>query len=108
MQNHAGKWVKPEKAAFSASAATADWKSAKDFNLIMTDAPGDAAWPITATTWAIMYKTPKDAAHTKTTFEFFQWSFEHGQKEADSLDYVALPEPLVKQIEAYWKSDFKS
>jgi phosphate transport system substrate-binding protein len=108
LQNKAGKWIKPDKAAFSAAAATADWKSAKDFNLIMTDAPGEAAWPITATTWAIMYKTPKDAAHTKTAFEFFQWSFEHGQKEADSLDYVALPETLVKQIEAYWKSDFKS
>ena len=108
VQNHAGKWIKPDKAAFSAAAATADWKSAKDFNLIMTDAPGEGAWPITATTWAIMYKTPKDAAHSKTAFEFFQWSFEHGQKEADSLDYVALPETLVRQIEAYWKSDFKS
>jgi len=108
MQNHAGKWIKPDKAAFAAAAATADWKSAKDFNLIMTDAPGEAAWPITATTWAIMYKSPKDAARTKTAFEFFQWSFEHGQKEADSLDYVALPDTLVKQIEAYWKSDFKS
>jgi len=108
MQNHAGKWVKPEKSAFAAAAATADWKSAKDFNLIMTDAPGEAAWPITATTWAIMYKTPKDAAHAKTAFDFFKWSFENGQKDADSLDYVALPESLVKQIEAYWKSDFKS
>jgi phosphate transport system substrate-binding protein len=55
-----------------------------------------------------MYKTPKDAAHTKTAFEFFKWSFENGQKEAESLDYVPLPESLVKQIEAYWKSDFKS
>jgi phosphate transport system substrate-binding protein len=107
LQNHAGKWVKPEKASFAAAAATADWKSAKDFNLIMTDAPGDAAWPITATTWAIMYKTPKDAAHTKTAFQFFKWSFEQGQKEAESLDYVPLPESLVKQIEAYWSADFK-
>jgi phosphate transport system substrate-binding protein len=108
MQNHAGKWVKPDKASFSAAAATADWKNAKDFTLIMTDAPGDAAWPITATTWAIMYKTPKDASHTKTAFEFFKWSFESGQKDAEALDYVPLPDTLVKQIEAYWKSDFKS
>jgi phosphate transport system substrate-binding protein len=108
MQNHAGKWIKPDKASFSAAAATADWKNAKDFFLIMTDAPGEAAWPITATVWAIMYKTPKDAAHSKVAFEFFKWAFEHGQKEADSLDYVALPDSLVKQIEAYWKSDFKS
>lgn len=108
MQNHAGKWVKPEKASFSAAAATADWKNAKDFTLIMTDAPGNSAWPITATTWAIMYKQTKNAEHSKTAFEFFQWSFEHGQKEAESLDYVSLPDELVKQIEAYWKSDFKS
>jgi len=108
LQNHAGKWIKPDKAAFSAAAATADWKNAKDFNLIMTDAPGDAAWPITATTWAIMYKTPKDAAKSKTAFEFFKWSFESGQKDAEALDYVPLPDTLVKQIEAYWKSDFKS
>ena len=108
MQNHAGKWVKPDKASFSAAAATADWKNAKDFTLIMTDAPGDAAWPITATTWAIMYKQTKNAEHSKTAFEFFRWSFEKGQKEAESLDYVSLPEPLVKQIQAYWKSDFKS
>jgi len=108
LQNHAGKFIKPEKASFSAAAATADWKSAKDFNLIMTDAPGDAAWPITATTWAIMYKQTKNAEHSKTAFEFFKWSFEQGQKDADSLDYVPLPDSLVKQIEAYWKSDFKS
>lgn len=108
LQNHAGKWIQPNKAAFSAAAATADWKTAKDFNLIMTDAPGETAWPITATTWAIMYKQTKNAEHSKTTFEFFRWSFEHGQKEAESLDYVSLPDALVKQIEAYWKSDFKS
>jgi len=108
MQNHAGKWVKPEKASFQAAAATADWANAKDFNLVMTDAPGDAAWPITATTWAIMYKQSKNAEHSKVAFEFFKWSFEQGQKDAESLDYVPLPDALVKRIEAYWKSDFKS
>ena len=108
MQNHAGKWIKPDKDSFRAGAATADWAMAKDFNLVMTDAPGDKAWPITATTWAIMYKQTKNAEHSKTAFDFFRWSFEQGQKDAESLDYVSLPEPLVKQIEAYWTSDFKS
>ena len=107
MQNHAGKFVKPEKASFQAAAATADWSSAKDFNLVMTDAPGDAAWPITATTWAIMYKQTKNADHSKTAFAFFKWSLEQGQKDAEALDYVPLPDALVKRIEAYWTSDFK-
>ncbi|MCK9367076.1 MAG: phosphate ABC transporter substrate-binding protein PstS [Metallibacterium scheffleri] len=108
MENAAGTFLEPSNAAFAAAAATADWAQAKDFNLIMTNAPGATAWPITATTWAIMYKTPKNAAQSKVAFAFFKWAFEHGQPEALALDYVPLPEPLVKQIEAYWQSQFKS
>ena len=108
MENAAGTFLEPSNAAFAAAAATADWAKAKDFNLIMTNAPGATAWPITATTWAIMYKTPKNAAQSKVAFAFFKWAFEHGQPEALALDYVPLPEPLVKQIEAYWQSQFKS
>jgi phosphate transport system substrate-binding protein len=108
VQNAAGRYVAPDGESFAAAAATADWKSAKDFNLIMTNAPGPNAWPITATTWAIMYKKPKNAANSKTAFDFFKWSFEQGQQQALALDYVPLPRPLVEQIEAYWKSDFRN
>ena len=107
MKNAAGNVIKPNADAFAAAAATADWASAKDFNLIMTNAPGQTAWPITATTWAIMYKKPKNAEHTKVAFDFFKWSYENGQPQAASLDYVPLPDSLVKQIEAYWASDFQ-
>ncbi|HZW50573.1 MAG TPA: phosphate ABC transporter substrate-binding protein PstS, partial [Rudaea sp.] len=107
MTNAAGKTIKPGNAAFQAAAATADWAHAADFNLIMTNAPGADAWPITATTWVIMYKQPKNAANSKVVFDFFKWSLEHGQAQAQELDYVALPEALVKQIEAYWQTQFK-
>ena len=107
MKNASGNVIKPDADAFAAAAATADWANAKDFNLVMTNAPGAKAWPITATTWAIMYKQPKNAVHTKVAFDFFKWAFEHGQDDAASLDYVALPDSLVKQIESYWSSQFK-
>ena len=107
MKNAAGNFIKPNADAFAAAAATADWASAKDFNLIMTNAPGAKAWPITATTWMIMYKTPKNPVNTKVAFEFFKWSLEHGQPDAVALDYVPLPAALVSKIEAYWASDFK-
>ncbi|MGA9420748.1 MAG: phosphate ABC transporter substrate-binding protein PstS [Rhodanobacteraceae bacterium] len=106
MKNAAGKTLKPSGATFQAAAATADWEHAKDFNLIMTNAPGSDAWPITATTWVIMYKHPKNAANSKVVFDFFKWALENGQKQAESLDYVPLPATLVAQIEAYWKSQF--
>jgi phosphate transport system substrate-binding protein len=107
LTNAAGKTVKPGNAAFQAAAATADWAHATDFNLIMTNAPGADAWPITATTWVIMYKQPKNAENSKVVFDFFKWSLENGQAQAQELDYVALPEALVKQIEAYWQAQFK-
>ena len=107
LKNAAGQVVAPSADAFAAAAATADWGSAKDFNVIMTHASGAQAWPITATTWVVMYKKPKNAEHTKVAFEFFKWALENGQKDAASLDYVALPDTLVKKIEAYWSTEYK-
>jgi phosphate transport system substrate-binding protein len=106
LKNAAGKFIQPNSKAFQAAADTADWANAKDFNLIMTNAPGDSAWPITATTWIIMYKQPKNAEQSQASFNFFKWSLENGQQQASALDYVALPDSLVKRIEGYWKSDF--
>lgn len=107
LKNAAGNFVSPNAEAFAAAAATADWTSAKDFNVIMTNAPGAQAWPITATTWVVMYKKPKNAEHTKVAFDFFKWALENGQQQAASLDYVALPDTLVKKIQAYWGSEYK-
>jgi phosphate transport system substrate-binding protein len=106
LKNASGHVVPPSADSFAAAAATADWASAKDFNLIMTNAPGAKAWPITATTWAILYKQPKNPIRTRVAFEFFKWSFEHGQSQAASLNYVPLPPTLVQQIEAYWAAEY--
>lgn len=107
MKNAAGTTVTPSGDSFQTAAGSADWANASDFNLIMTNAPGNDAWPITATTWVIMYKQPKNAESAKVVFEFFKWSLEHGKSAAESLDYVPLPDTLVKQIEAYWQTQFK-
>ena len=106
VQNKAGKFIKPDAASFQAAAASANWGDAKDFNLIMTNAPGETAYPVAATVFIIMYKQPKDATRTKTAIEFFKWALENGQKQANHLDYVPLPESLVTQIENYWKDQF--
>jgi phosphate transport system substrate-binding protein len=86
VQNKAGTFVKPDAASFQAAAASADWASAKDFYLIMTDAPGADAYPVAATVFIIMYKDPKDAARMSTAIDFFKWALESGQKQAGDLD----------------------
>jgi phosphate transport system substrate-binding protein len=105
VQNKAGRFVTPNAESFQAAAEGFDWASTKDFYLVMTDADGERAYPITATTFILMYKKPKDLQHSKVALEFFKWALEHGQKQAEELDYVPLPASLVKQIEAYWKAN---
>jgi phosphate transport system substrate-binding protein len=102
MKNAAGNFVKPSDDSFQAAAASANWGATKDFHLVMTNAPGAEAWPIAATTFVLMYKKPKDAARTQEALKFFKWALEKGQPQATALDYVPLPDSLVKQVEAYW------
>ena len=107
MQNAAGSWVQPNAESFAAAAASADWTSSKDFSLVITDAPGAEAWPITATNFILMRKQPRDAAAARATLEFFRWAYANGTEQAKSLDYVPLPAELVTQIEAYWAAQLK-
>jgi phosphate transport system substrate-binding protein len=107
VQNRAGRYVQPNAQTFSAAAATVDWAKARDFYQLMTDAPGGNAWPIAATTWVVMYKKPKNAAASAAARKFFEWSLTRGQKQAVALDYVPLPPPLVRRIEAYVAANIK-
>lgn len=106
VQNKAGKFIKPDAASFQVAAASAKWGDATDFYLIMTDAPGDEAYPVAATVFILMYKQPKDDARTNATMDFFKWALENGQPQANSLDYVPFPSNVVQQIETYWKAQF--
>ncbi|AKK68152.1 phosphate ABC transporter substrate-binding protein PstS [Xanthomonas translucens] len=107
MKNAAGKFVQPSDESFAAAAASADWANAKDFYLVMTNAPGEAAWPITATNFILVHKQPKNPASAKATKDFFKWVYANGDAQAKQLDYVPLPDALVKQIDAYWSANLK-
>jgi len=107
LQNSAGNFVAPNAASFSNAAESADWKNAKDFNLVMTNAPGANAWPLTATTFMLMPKQPKDKAKSQAAVGFFRYALEKGQGQAQKLDYVPLPSALVQQVESYIGSNLK-
>ena len=105
LKNAAGNYVLPSDETFSAAAASADWAEARDFYLVMTNAPGENSWPITATNFILMYKQPKNAASARQAREFFQWVYANGDAQAKALDYVPLPDALVQQIEGYWSQN---
>jgi phosphate transport system substrate-binding protein len=101
VQNAAGKFVSPSAATFQAAASHADWGNAKDFYLVMTNAPGADSYPITATTFIMMHKTPKDKERSDAALKFFRWALTKGQPQAQALDYVPIPADLAKQIDTY-------
>jgi phosphate transport system substrate-binding protein len=108
MVNHNGKTVQPTVAAFQAAAGNADWAKAPGYYLILTDQPGDASWPITAATFILMHKEPADKAASAEAVKFFKWAFANGAKMAEELDYIPMPDPVVKLIEKTWSDNIKS
>jgi phosphate transport system substrate-binding protein len=101
MVNKDGKHVGPTMAAFQAAAANADFSKVQNFYLILTDQPGAASWPITAATYMLMRKD-YDPAQNKMVLQFLDWALHKGQDQAKALDYVPMPDSVVKQIEASW------
>ena len=108
MINHAGKTVAPTMEAFQAAAAGADWTSAPDFHVIMTDAAGDKSWPVAGSTFILMQQVPTDPADSAAALKFFDWGYKNGKQMASDLDYVPMPDSVVALIEKTWKDKIKS
>jgi phosphate transport system substrate-binding protein len=109
LKNAAGKYPQPSIDSFQAAAANADWsKAPKGFALNINNQPGDNSWPIVGATYILAYKNYPDAAKGKAVFKFFDWGYKHGGDLAKGLQYVPLPESVVKLIEADWAKEAKS
>jgi phosphate transport system substrate-binding protein len=107
MINKDGKVVAPDSSSFQAAAANADWNSKPGYGVVLANQPGEKSWPMTAATWILMYKKPQDPAAATEALKFFAWSFAKGDKMAEELDYVPMPDKVVADIEKTWASEIK-
>ena len=105
--NKDGKAVTPSADSFAAAAANADWAHAPAYYLILTDQAGAKSWPITGASFILVYAQPQDLAATTEALKFFNWAYKSGAQMAAELDYVPLPESVIKQVRATWKSEIK-
>jgi phosphate transport system substrate-binding protein len=104
MVNTDGKVVEPKTAAFQAAAASVDWAKSPGYYVILTNQPGADSWPITGASFILIYKQPDDPEAVKTALEFFDWAYASGDKMAEELDYVPIPDKLVGLVKTTWKS----
>ncbi len=107
MVNKDGKVVAPTSAAFQAAAANADWNSVPGYGVILANQAGAESWPMTAATFILVHKQPQDPAAAAEALKFFSWAYAKGDKMAEELDYVPMPDKVVSAVEKVWASEIK-
>jgi phosphate transport system substrate-binding protein len=107
LKNKDGLYVAPDDAQFQAAAANAQWNGAQGFYQVLTDQPGKSSWPITGASFILLQKVQDKPASGAEVLKFFDWALKNGQKMAVDLDYVPLPDNLVKLIGDSWKTQIK-
>ena len=107
IQNQAGEFVLPDDLTFKAAAANAQWEKSPGFYEILTNQPGKDSWPMTGASFILMHKAQEKPANAKQVLAFFDWAFKSGGKMAEELDYVPLPESVVKLVQNEWKAKLK-
>lgn len=105
LKNRDGNFVGPTAENFQAAAAGADWQHAPGYYMVLTDQPGADSWPITGASFILVYKQADAPQTTQAVLQFYDWAYHHGQEMAAKLDYVPMPESVVKMVENTWAND---
>jgi phosphate transport system substrate-binding protein len=103
LQNKDGNFVAPDDKTFRAAAANAQWDKAPGFYLLLTEQAGRESWPITGATFILMHKRQDKPQNASIALKFFDWAYDGGDQLALDLDYVPMPDSVVKLVKAEWK-----
>jgi phosphate transport system substrate-binding protein len=95
VQNMNGKFVKASHESVTAAAAAAAKQMPADYRVSITNAPGDAVYPIASFTWMLFYQDPKDKTQAKAMVDFMKWALTDGQKMAGAMGYAPLPANVI-------------
>jgi len=107
LQNKDGQFVQPDDETFKAAAASADWAKTPGFGVVLTDQAGKSSWPITGASFILVHKAQADAAKGKEVLKFFDWAYKNGGAMATELEYVAMPQNVIKLVNDAWKVQIK-
>ena len=98
VRNKAGHFIQP--CVETVTAAARDITIPPDLRFDLTDTPGNDAYPITGTTWALVYERQHDPSRAKTLVNFLVWVLDVGQTKARGHNYAPLsPEVRSRAIE---------
>lgn len=107
LRNKEGQFLQPDDDNFKAAAASAEWTKTPGFAVVLTDTAGKNSWPITGVSYILVHKNQSDAEKGKEVLKFFDWAYKNGGPAAIELDYVPMPDPVVKLVHDAWRANLK-
>jgi len=105
IKNKAGKFIEASLNSTNAAVVAGSGSLPKGdqawTNVTLVNAGGDTSYPIASFTYLLLYKdlgtNPSiDQAKAKSLVDFISWAITDGQKTAEKLNYVPLPDNVVK------------
>jgi len=100
MKNRSGNFVEPSVESTTAAAEGALKHMPGDFRVMITNAPGENAYPICGFTWLLIYRNYSDNATGKAVTDFLQWYLVNGESMAADLYYAPLPGSMIEKVKA--------
>ena len=100
VKNQAGKFIEPTLDSVTAAAAAALPTIPDDLRYSITNAPGDGAYPISGTCWAVVYQDMPAGPEKTSLVSFLRWVLHDGQQSCAGLNYAPLPAELLRKANA--------
>jgi len=94
IRNKFGSYVYPEIETVKYAASL--FRMPDDFAVYIVDAPGKNSYPIAGYTFLLIRKEQQDLEKAKALIRFIRWAYEKGDKFAEELLYVPLPDNIKK------------
>jgi phosphate transport system substrate-binding protein len=98
IQNKAGEFITPSPE--SAAKSFAGVPIPQDFALTLPDPEAKDGYPIVGLTWLLLYGQYGDTAKADALKGFVKWALSEGDKFADELGYLPLPDDVANRVVA--------
>ena len=97
LQNKAGNYIQSD--IKTVTEALRSKPLPDDLRVFIPDPQGDNSYPIVTYSWLLVYKNYEDSNKAKVIKDVVKWCLSEGEKFAEELGYIPLPEDAVKKVE---------
>jgi len=101
LKNKSGKFVAPSIEAMSAAAEAVEMP--EELFVSLSNAEGEAAYPITSYSYLLVYEDAKDPIKGEALAKYVWWGLHDGQKFSKDLDYAPIPAKVLAKVESRLK-----